>query len=371
MRAITVMIKPASSMCNLRCAYCFYVEDSAHRREPVKGIMTRETAQLVISRILEYSAGGPVGFCFQGGEPLIAGKEFFFHFVEDVKHLNIHKSQVSYALQTNGTLLDEELCIFLAKEKFLVGISLDGKCDLHNFNRKTAAGKESFQQVMRGIALLNTHKVQYNVLAVVTKQMCNSAYGTLHFFLKHNMRYLQFTTCMEPKDVPLFSTYLAPNNEEYAKFYCQLFDLYIGELRKGNFLSIRYFDNILAMLHGEHPEQCGMFGYCPGQLVIEADGSAYPCDFYCEDQWLMGNLCTNTVEEIQNSCVMKKFQTSSMVINNMCRGCKVAKLCRGGCRREKDYRLDGVMRENIYCEGRKKFFEHVLEKMGLNDPNLI
>ena len=357
------MIKPASSICNLRCRYCFYLDTASHRECSSYGIMTTDVSDVLIEKILAYSCGGAVEFCFQGGEPLMAGAAFFQHFADTVEKMNRNNCQVSYAIQTNGTLLNEEFCALFQKHRFLVGVSLDGQSEVHNWYRPTADGKGSFQQVMRGIGLLQRHSIEFNILSVITKRMAHNAYGVFQFFKKHGFHYLQFTTCIEPKEMVPFSSGFLPNCDEYYQFHRELFDLYLKERKSGHFISIRSFDNLLAMLRGYPPEQCGMLGYCPGHLVIEADGSVFPCDFYCEDSCLLGNIRMNTVEELQHSPAMQSFQQASLLIDPACKICQFAWLCRGGCRRERDYLVSDRPQRNIYCEGKKKFFQHVLHSI--------
>ena len=362
-RNIYILIKPASSECNMRCKYCFYSDVSAHREHKSFGIMKDETVTALIQKALDYAGGGAVTYAFQGGEPLIAGEAFFRSFSEKVDAHNIHHSPISYALQTNGTLLTDSLCDYLKERNYLVGISLDGPRSLHDANRIFANGQGSFDRVRQGIGLLRKHGVSFNILAVMTRQTAGCISKHRLFFENYGLDDLQFITCLEPFGAEPFSTDFAMSNEDYFRINKALFDWYLERNRAGKKLSIRHIDNLMNMLGGYPPEMCGAMGYCSGQLVVEGNGNCYPCDFYCDDTHLLGNIRTDTLEEMSISPAMKRFVEPSYRVEEKCRSCPVARLCRGGCRRERDIQNDGVLGLNLYCDGRRRFLEYVCAKL--------
>jgi uncharacterized protein len=144
----------------------------------------------------------------------------------------------------------------------------------------------------------------------------------------------------------------------YASFLKRLFKLWFDDYMSGYYVSIRFFDNLITSAAGYPPEQCGMSGYCNGQFVIEGDGSTFPCDFYCIDNWKTGNIIKNTFEEIANAPAMIKFRETSVIRDNKCNSCLYYPICKGGCRRDRDYATDGVAGDNVYCESLKDFFEY-------------
>ncbi|MEG2001769.1 MAG: anaerobic sulfatase maturase [Clostridia bacterium] len=356
---MTILMKPASSLCNLNCKYCFYNDTAKNRETASFGIMSEGTVNAIIEKSLEYVDGGGVNYSFQGGEPTVAGLDFFKKFVEIVNAKNLNKTAVTYALQTNGTLLDDAFCEFFKTNNFLIGISIDGKSETHNANRLYKDGKGTFNKVMQAVDCLKKHKVEFNVLTVVNSKSKKKAKETYNFFVSHGINYLQFITCLEPIGSLPFSSGFAIDNDGYFEYYKTLLDLYVADKRNGKDVSIRYFDNLLGMLNGENPELCGMNGHCNCQLVIEGNGNCYPCDFYCEDKYLLGNINADDLTEMATSENAKAFLTPSYQIDEKCKTCAVANLCRGGCRRERDYFSDGKLNLNIYCEGRKKFFEYL------------
>ena len=364
-RDIYILIKPASSECNMRCRYCFYSDVSSLRESHSFGNMKVETVVALVGKTLEYADGGAVTYAFQGGEPLIAGETFFRAFSDTVNQFNKKHSPVCYSLQTNGTLLTDSLCAYLKEYHYLVGVSLDGPRSLHDANRVYPDGSGSFDRVKNGIELLRKHGVTFNILTVMTHQTASSIRKLLMFFENYGLDDLQFITCLEPFSAEPFSMGFAMTNEDYYQINKTLFDWYLDRNRAGKRLSIRNLDNLMNMLNGYYPEMCGAFGYCTGQLVVEANGNCYPCDFYCDDSHCLGNIHTDSLEQMRESAAMRNFLESSYPVEESCKNCPVFGLCRGGCRRERDIRNDGILGLNIYCEGRKRFYEYVLRKLNI------
>lgn len=361
---ITALIKPASSLCNMTCAYCFYRDIADNREQYSYGIMKQDVAEKLIKKTLDYAEGGPVTYCFQGGEPLLAGIGFFQEFVTKVEAYNAKNSPITYSLQTNGTLLTDEFCRLFHEYSFLLGVSLDGTREVHNQYRSFAEKKGTFKTVCKGIELLKKYQIEFNVLSVVTAYSAKHIKENWKFFRQQGFYYLQFINCLEPIGCQPFSTEYAMDNEQYFKFHKELFELYMEENRSGKPVSVRHLDNLMARLYGRPVEQCDMLGRCFGQLVVEADGRIYPCDFYCEDKYCLGNITECDLAELENSSVMHRFVEASLKVEESCRECPVRNICRGGCRRERDYMSDGQLRANMYCEGRKKFYEYVLSYFG-------
>jgi uncharacterized protein len=166
MPPINVLIKPAFSACNLRCQYCFYYDESQKRSQSNYGMMTAETLETIVQKTLAYGETY-VGFAFQGGEPTLAGLGFYRNLLELQQKYNQKKVKISNAIQTNGTLLDADWAQFLAQNRFLVGLSLDGPKDINDLNRIDAQGAGSYNRVLKTVALFNHYQVEYNVLSVV------------------------------------------------------------------------------------------------------------------------------------------------------------------------------------------------------------
>ena len=344
---ISIMIKPASSLCNLSCEYCFYKDVSEHREHMGFGIMEKSTADELIKKAFEYTSGANVAFAFQGGEPTLAGLDFFRHFVTKVKELNTKKSKVFYSIQTNGTVLTSEWASFFSENSFLVGLSLDGDMDGNKF-RKKPSGQNSFYKILSAAKLLENYKVDFNILTVLTGHCADRGEEVYRFFRSKGFRYIQFIPCLRPfgsdEKSELYMTW-----EQYADFLIRVFNLYVKDYVRHDYTSIRQFDNWVRLYLGQPVEQCGILGHCTHQYVCEANGNIYPCDFYCTDEYLLGNINSSDFLTMEKSSVAKDFIRESLRVPERCKTCKVYGLCRGGgCKR--------TQLSEDYCKAYKKFF---------------
>ena len=361
MPPLSLLIKPASGLCDLRCKYCFYANVTDQREVKSFGIMTAETTEKLVEQALAYEPT-QITFAFQGGEPTLAGLDYFTHFIESVTALNQAKVPIHYALQTNGMHLDESWAQIFRAHKFLVGISLDGPKAIHDLNRIDAKGSGSFHRVRKSIALLEKYEVDFNILTVVTKGVAKHAQKVYQYFMNEGYHYLQFIPCLDELDAPYGKDPYALLPKNYGDFLCRLFDLWYMDYKKGTRVSIRMFDNILQMLLGMPPESCDMTGRCSANLVIEADGSAYPCDFYVLDQWRLGSVYDTSLRDMQDSETARDFVALSLDRDPECEACPYLNICRGGCRRHRSQDLDQPLHLNYFCPAYKQFYAYTLDR---------
>lgn len=343
--AVSVMIKPASSACNLRCRYCFYSSVSDEREISNRGMMDEETAKRLIDSSLEFGKDS-VYFTFQGGEPLLRGIDFFRFFVEYADRANVSNAKISYFLQTNATLLNDEWCEFFKENGFLLGVSLDGNMELNDY-RIYPDGSNSFDDIMKGIRLLKKYDVPFNVLSVLTKRLANRFRESYRFFKENDLSYLQYIPCLKPFDEA--DNEFSMSNSDYFEYLNSAFKLYYNSILRGTFISIRQLDNYRLLANGSNAEQCGMNGVCSNQFVVEGDGAVYPCDFYCTDELYLGNINEQSFEQMYNSPVAVEFIKDSFKMNESCKVCEYFYICRaGGCKRNKQ--------AYDYCAAYKDFF---------------
>ena len=360
MPQINMLIKPASGFCNMRCDYCFYCDVAQNRETENFGLMSRETQETLVRKALEY-ADGSCNFAFQGGEPTLAGLEFFKRQVELQKKYNIKNVIVTNALQTNGYGITEEWASFFAENNFLVGLSLDGPRDIHDILRKDASGEGTFDRIMVTVEMFNKYKVEYNILTVVNKYVAQNPKDVYSFFKSKGFRYLQFIECLDPFDA--VSRDYSLTSEDYADFMKAVFDEYYNDFMKGRYISVRSFDNYISILIGRPPEACGMSGSCTAYHLVESNGNVYPCDFYVLDEWRLGNVNDDKLFDMINSSVAKNFVDVSRSVHDECKKCKYYKLCRGGCRRDREPFVNGVPSQNKYCKAYKAFFDKNIDRL--------
>lgn len=351
MPALSIMIKPASSLCNMRCKYCFYHSLSEDREIFSYGLMSDETAKNIIVKALEFAKGESVYFVFQGGEPTLIGIEFFKKFIDTVDAMNSENCVVNYALQTNGTLIDDEWAQLFKENNFLIGLSLDGDRKANRY-RLDNNRENTFAFVMNAVDILRRHEVDFNILTVVTAYTAYHIEEIYKWLKSKDFRYLQFIPCLRPfQDDSESDMYMTV--EEYGDYLIKLFTLYAKDYMRGRYISIREMDNLVRLYLGGRPEQCGVSGHCSRQFVIEGDGSVFPCDFYCTDEWRLGNINEQSFESMVNCEKATRFITDSFNIRVECKGCMFFRVCRGGgCKR--------MRADKDYCKAYMKFFSRCL-----------
>ncbi len=341
MKMLSILIKPASSLCNMRCRYCFYADVSEHRTVPCYGVMSDEIRDALIDRVAEASPDA-VTFAFQGGEPTVAGLSFFKGFVDRVKATLKKEIKVSYSIQTNGLLLDDAFCAFLKENSFLVGLSLDGYRENHDYMRSDAGGKETFSRTLAASRRLRKFGVDLNVLTVVTGPLAKRATKLWQFYRKNGFDFVQFIPCLSPLGETLPAEW-ALSPRLYASFLKELFPLWVEGLLNGRYISVRLFDNLVRQAAGQVPEMCGMCGNCSPQFVVEADGGVYPCDFYVLDEHLCGNLLDLSFDGILKHPNMQTFLAPSLPAR--CQNCRFGAFCHGSCKRYRSL----YFAEERYC----------------------
>jgi uncharacterized protein len=275
-----------------------------------------------------------VTFAFQGGEPTLAGLDWFRQFTENAasRRKNV---KVNYALQTNGLLIDDAWAKFLHGHNFLTGLSIDAGAKFHDSNRLDAAGEGTWEKCMRSKALLETGRAEYNILCVLTNELAAEPDKVWRFIIDENIRFIQFIPCLGGLDESRKSPYaLMP--ARFAAFYSQLYGWWLRELEKGNYISVKLFDDTANFFFRGVPTACGIDGRCQSQYVVEADGSVYPCDFYVLDNYNTGNLTRQTLRELFDSQPMQAFLREERKLPPLCRSCGYLKICGGGCKRMRD-----------------------------------
>lgn len=350
-RALSLLIKPASSLCNLNCKYCFYKDVSKYQKEKSKGIMSFDVMQTLIRKSLnEVEDGGYIHYAFQGGEPTLAGLKYFQSFCDEVAKYKKENQQISYSIQTNGILLDDKWCTFLKNENFLVGVSLDGYESNTNRFRQSDKNKGIYYKIIKGVELLNKYKIDFNILTVVTNSLSKHPQALYNYLKEHGFSYVQFIPCLPPLN-EIQSPY-SLKAHDFAHFYKTIYDLWLKDYTDGYYTSISLFDNLIAMLAGFPSQQCGISGQCHAQLVVESNGNVYPCDFYVLDQYECGNIKENTFLEILKHVNLNLFLNEKKQYQPICEKCRFYNLCHGGCKRQ-----NVVYFDHEYC-GYQDFLNH-------------
>ncbi|MFP4303172.1 MAG: anaerobic sulfatase maturase [Spirochaetaceae bacterium] len=351
----SLLIKPASGECNLRCDYCFYLEkcDLFPSEEPRR--MSEET----VVRMLEsyFGTRQPVySFAWQGGEPTLMGLGFFRRVVELQRELAPPGAHIANAIQTNATGITEEFAQFLGRNNFLVGVSVDGPAEIHDTYRRGSGGGPTHQLVLKGIERLKEAGVQINALTVVNSLNVDKA-SLIYDYIKNELgfRYHQYIPLVEWDEKGELLPF-AITGKQWGRFLNELFDRwYPRDLRR---VSIRLFDSILQLLaHGSYA-QCTMAGRCASYVVVEHNGEIYPCDFYVEPELRLGSVHGGELADARRTPTAKSFAAQKSRWPETCKTCPYLTVCSGDCPR---------MRRNggpsALCEGWKAFYGKNLDRL--------
>lgn len=323
----SLLIKPASAVCNLDCSYCFYLDREA---DPYQSLparrMTLETLERVVDTYLFYSYPNST-FAFQGGEPTLAGLGFFRKLVEFQQQHGRNGQSVSNSMQTNALLLDENWCELFRSYNWLLGVSLDGPEDVHDLYRFNKEGHGTWKRVMESVELLKKQRVEFNILCVLSQANVGKPKELYRFFRGLGIDNVQYIPLAEFDGAgnPLPFTITA---EQYGRFLCETFDLWWPERRR---MRIRFFDNIAEALAGQKPGTCTMHQTCDSYVVVEYNGDVYPCDFFVEGGWKLGNIELDSWPEIARRTRRYSFARKKTLAHADCQVCEYQSICHGGC----------------------------------------
>ena len=347
-----LLIKPVSFDCNLRCTYCFYLRAEEVYSEESHPRMSAKVLEQMISQYMSYGFQESV-FGWQGGEPTLAGLEFFKQVVQLQMTHGSSGQMVGNALQTNGVLINDEWGQFLGKYKFLIGLSLDGPQSIHDRYRKTKGGKSVWKKVMKAAEIFRKYGVQFNILCVVSKANVHRVKEVYDFFLEHDFRHLQFIPALEA-DTDGKRASFSVSATQYGKFLCDLFDLWKQEPHE---VFIRLFNGIISHYLGYEKGFCSMEKTCADYLLVEWNGDVYPCDFFMYEKYKLGNLLHTKLAELKQRRD-KDFGRLKAQLPIECQQCEWLELCYGGCIKDRIFPDNPHPERTYYCEGLRHFFSH-------------
>jgi uncharacterized protein len=351
-KPFSLLVKPVSANCNLRCEYCFYRRVGG--MYPGRRRMGTNVLEAMVKQLLGLRFS-PTAFSWQGGEPTLAGLEFYRQAVALQSRFGFSGQVVANSLQTNGVLIDDAWAEFLAEYRFLVGLSLDGPQDLHDAYRKRG-GEGTFVEVMRAAEVLRRHEVEFNILSLVTPMGAARGAELYRFFVGEGFTYLQFIPCVERTPDGRLAPYTV-GAEEYGRFLSDLFDAWLADGRRA---SIRLFDALLErLITGESP-LCVLGRRCDHYLVVEHSGDVYPCDFFVTRHWQLGNLLQTPLARLYGSEKHAEFAGLKGLLAPECQSCEWKAVCWGGCLKERQIVGDPRRVASYLCPGFRQFFGHAM-----------
>ena len=377
----SVVSKPTGAACNLDCTYCFFLSkellyDADSQR------MSADTMRTFIANQLDSEPDGDVTLMWQGGEPTMRGLAFYREAVRVARELARPGQSVTHAIQTNGTLLDDDWCAFLAEERFLVGLSIDGPAELHDSYRVNKAGRGTHAQVLRGWRLLQKHAVDTNILCTVNAANQDHGRDVYRYFRDElGATFLQFIPIVERVPAEDLATaeqgWIGPDGArllyrqtgdavtsrsvapaKWGQFLSEVFDEWVA--RDVGTVFVPHFDVTLAARFGQYT-LCVHAPECGTALAVEHNGDIYSCDHYVEPGYLLGNVRTHAFADVLASPEQREFGRAKRTgLTDQCRRCPVRWACNGGCPKDRfAVSADGEPGQNYLCEGYYRFFSHV------------
>ncbi|MGC1258500.1 MAG: anaerobic sulfatase maturase, partial [Candidatus Acidiferrales bacterium] len=387
--AFHVLIKPTGAICNLDCKYCFFL--SKEMLYPGSRFrMADDLLEIYLKQLLECHRAPEVAVAWQGGEPTLMGLEFFKRSLELVNKSKHPGQQIQYAIQTNGTLLDDEWCAFFKENKFLVGLSVDGPKDLHDVYRVNKGGVGSFDQVMRGLGFLKKHQVDVNILCTVHAANQHYPLRVYRFFRDElGAQFIQFIPIVERVSAsmlpianegwsqrpggerPLYTiqgnqvTERSVDARTYGQFLIAIFEEWLKS-DVGN-VYVQHFDSALANWVGVPGAVCVFAETCGHAVALEHNGDLYSCDHFVEPKYKLGNIRETHLIQLLASPQQVKFgQDKKSTLPRYCRECEVRFACHGECPKNRFIKTsDGEDGLNYLCAGYKAFFTHIDETMKI------
>ena len=370
-----VMAKPSGSVCNIDCHYCFYLEKEKLYPDLNKSWrMDDEVLEQYVSQYIAAQDVPAVDFAWQGGEPTLMGVDFYRRALL-LQEKYADGKRITNAFQTNGILIDDEWGEFLAENRFLIGISIDGPREMHDRYRVDKGQNPTFDRVMAGLDVLKKHEVEFNTLTVLQRHNADHPGEVYDFLTEIGSYYMQFIPIVEriareADDAglelvnPEFDGAAKVSNWsvgalQYGRFLCSIFDTWVRRDVGERFVQI--FDVTLGSFLGEDASLCIFAETCGNALIIEHNGDLYSCDHFVYPDYRLGNVRDETIKEMVASAPQRKFGTDKRDrLPQYCRQCEYKFACNGGCPKHRFIRTpsgeDGL---NYLCKGYKLYFSHV------------
>ena len=354
------MAKPVCGLCNLDCKYCYYTSKPRELYGEVKKFMM--TDEVLENYTRQYLAALPARceFGWQGGEPMLAGVDFFAKAIELQRRHAKDGQVVTNGLQTNGTLLDEQWCEFLAANRFLVGISIDGPAQWHDHFRRDHAVRGTFHRAWAGLELLRKHGAELNVLVTLNSVNAPHAGDVYRYFVNRGVQYLQFIPILE-RDADGKIADFSCSGEQFGRFMLEVFEIWAA--RDVGRISERFIDNCLHQILYGQAAICCYAERCANAYVLEFNGDLYACDHFVFAEWKVGNIMDRALAELVGDPKLDDFAEMKTKLPAACRDCEFLEFCHAGCPKHHIPTGRDPARVNHFCEGYKMFFREALGEL--------
>lgn len=386
-----VLAKPAGPSCNLACRYCFYLEKERLYPGVSDWRMPPQVLEAFIQQYIESQDSPTVNFAWQGGEPTLLGVEFFEQVVE-LQRRFANGKRIENGFQTNGLLLDDRWGDFLSRERFLVGLSIDGPAPLHDRFRVDRGGHPTHARVLEALRLLQRHGVEFNTLTVVHQDNAEEGLEVYRHLVDLGSRFLQFIPLVERLAVtgsrgrgtnPMPGLASPPgaageqgdaardaqqpprvapwsvSGDGLGRFLCTIFDEWVR--RDVGRVFVQLFDVALENWYHGEASLCLFRSTCGEALAVEHNGDLFSCDHFVYPSHRLGNILEAPLQGLARAPFQEQFGLEKRDrLPSDCRSCEVRFACHGECPKNRfDTTADGEPGLNFLCTGYKRFFRHV------------
>ena len=352
-----VMAKPVGPTCNLDCGYCYYLDTARFYDRPHQFRMADDMLETYVRQYIEASPGPVVHFVWHGGEPTLAGLDFYRRAVELQQRYLPEGWSCWNNLQTNGTLLDDEWCSFLAEARFDVGLSMDGTRWLHDTYRKDRGGHGTYDRVVAALRRLQAHGIQPDILCTVTSAAAEDPLSVYRALRALDTSWLQFLPIVR-RGPDGQATPESVTPEGYGRFLCTVFDEWVHhDLGK---LNVQLFAETSVVWAGGDAHLCWMAPTCGRVVVLEHDGAVYACDHFVTPEYRTGDIESSHLGTLVDMPFQRRFGADKHDgLPGQCRSCRWLAACNGGCPKDRFGLMeDGEPGLNYLCDGLRTFFAH-------------
>lgn len=362
--AFHIMLKPRGAICNLDCKYCYFLAKE-HLYPGSKFRMGESLLEEYTRQYIEAQQVPEVTFAWQGGEPTLMGLDFFKLAVKFQQKYRKPGMRIYNALQTNGTLINDDWAQFFHENDFLIGLSLDGPRELHDAYRVDKGGRPTFDTVMRGLNTLKKHRAEFNILTTVHAANADYPLEVYHFFRDEvGTTFIQFIPIVERDNDTGYQegntvTDRSVTAKQYGDFLIAIFDEWVR--RDVGRVYVQIFDVALGVWAGQRAGLCIFGETCGDALAMEHNGDLYACDHFVEPKYKLGNIKDVSLIELVASEKQRKFgQDKRATLPQYCLDCEVRFICNGGCPKNRFIKTpSGEEGLNYLCQGYRAFFNHI------------
>lgn len=343
-----VMLIPTLG-CPSNCNYCWSSEESSP-------IMSIETVKEVVEWLKTFR-NDSVTFTFHGGEPLLAGADFFREALPILAE-GMGGRKLAFAIQTNLWKMTDEIAEIFAEYNIPIGSSLDGPEELNDFQR----GKGYYKKTMRGYEIARAHGLTVRFITTFTSHSIDYREDIFNFYLDKG-----WTLKLHPALPSLRGDEpekWALDPEEYGELLVYLLDKYLENMGK---IEVMNIDHLCKAVFGGRGTVCTFVDCMGDTFAVGPDGNIYPCyRFVGMPKYVLGNVYDRPgMEDLAQSEAWKLMDRYKEYVDQECKGCAHIKYCRGGCPYNAITPTDEEIRSvDPHCVAYRRIFDEITERVN-------